>query len=108
MPSSQWAERYRPTTLDGLILPASRRVRLQAILDAGHVPNLLLHGPAGCGKTTIAQILTTKIADPTNVLFINGSLDGRIAVLRDEIVSMSPPVRSTAVASTSAWTRLTT
>ena len=87
--SSQWAERYRPQSIEDLILPASLRARFQAILDAGHVPNLLLHGPAGCGKTTIAQILTAKIADPANVLFINGSLDGRIAVLRDDIVSQA-------------------
>jgi replication-associated recombination protein RarA len=46
-------------------------VRLQAILDAGHVPNLLLHGPAGCGKTTIVSILTAKIAEHPNVVLIN-------------------------------------
>ena len=52
-----WVEKYRPKTIEECILPTSIKETFQNFLDKGEVPNLLLAGPAGCGKTTVAKAL---------------------------------------------------
>ena len=46
-----WVEKYRPKTIDECILPDSIKNTFQKFVDKGEIPNLLLAGPAGCGKT---------------------------------------------------------
>jgi len=70
-----WVEKYRPKTIEECILPTSIKKTFQDFLDKGEVPNLLLAGPAGCGKTTVAKALCNELG--VDFYVINGSDEGR-------------------------------
>ena len=58
-----WVEKYRPKTIEDCILPSATKKTFLDFLDKGEVPNLLLSGPAGCGKTTAVSY--THLTLPT-------------------------------------------
>ena len=70
-----WVEKYRPKTIEECILPEQIKKTFLDFLDKGEVPNLLLAGPAGCGKTTVAKALCAELG--VDVYVINGSDEGR-------------------------------
>ena len=70
-----WVEKYRPKTIEDCILPDNIKKTFQDFLHKGEVPNLLLAGPAGCGKTTVAKALCNELG--VDVYVINGSDEGR-------------------------------
>ena len=70
-----WSEKYRPRTIEDCILPDIIKKTFIDFLDKGEVPNLLLSGPAGCGKTTVAKALCNELG--VDVYVINGSDEGR-------------------------------
>ena len=70
-----WVEKYRPKTIDDCILPESTKKIFQGFLEQSEIPNLLLAGSAGVGKTTIAKALCNQLG--TDCLVINGSDEGR-------------------------------
>jgi DNA polymerase III delta prime subunit len=70
-----WVERYRPKTIEDCILPENIKKTFTDFLNKGEVPNLLLSGPAGCGKTTVAKALCNELG--VDVYVINGSDEGR-------------------------------
>ena len=70
-----WVEKYRPKTIEECILPDNIKKTFKDFLDKGEVPNLLLAGPAGCGKTTVAKALCNELG--VDVYVINGSDEGR-------------------------------
>ena len=70
-----WVEKYRPRTIEECILPTSIKKTFLDFLDKGEVPNLLLSGPPGCGKTTVAKALCNELG--VDVYVINGSDEGR-------------------------------
>ena len=70
-----WVEKYRPKTIEDCILPQATKKTFLDFLDKGEVPNLLLAGPAGCGKTTVAKALCNQLG--VDVYVINGSDEGR-------------------------------
>ena len=70
-----WVEKYRPKTIDECILPESTKKTFQAFLDKGEIPNMLLAGPPGIGKTTVAKALCNELG--VDVYVINGSDEGR-------------------------------
>ena len=70
-----WVEKYRPKTVEDCILPDNIKKTFLDFLDKGEVPNLLLSGPAGCGKTTVAKALCNQLG--VDVYVINGSDEGR-------------------------------
>ena len=70
-----WVEKYRPQTIDDCILPDNIKKTFIDFLDKGEVPNLLLAGPAGCGKTTVAKALCLQLG--VDYYVINGSDEGR-------------------------------
>ena len=70
-----WVEKYRPKTIEDCILPKEIKKTFMEFLSKGEVPNLLLAGPAGCGKTTIAKALCNELG--VDVYVINGSDEGR-------------------------------
>ena len=70
-----WVEKYRPKTIEDCILPDNIKKTFQGFLNKGEVPNLLLAGPAGCGKTTVAKALCNELG--VDYYVINGSDEGR-------------------------------
>jgi len=70
-----WVEKYRPTTIDECILPKSIKQTFQDFVDRGEIPNMLLSGPPGIGKTTVAKALCYQLGSDYYV--INGSDEGR-------------------------------
>ena len=70
-----WVEKYRPKKIEDCILPTNIKETFQNFLDKGEVPNLLLAGPAGCGKTTVAKALCHELG--VDYYVINGSDEGR-------------------------------
>ena len=70
-----WVEKYRPKTVQECILPDSIKNTFQEFVEKGEIPNLLLAGPAGCGKTTIARALCEQLG--ADYIVINGSDEGR-------------------------------
>ena len=70
-----WVEKYRPRTVQECILPQSIKDTFQQFVEKGEIPNLLLSGPAGCGKTTIARALCEQLG--CDHIKINGSDEGR-------------------------------
>jgi len=70
-----WVEKYRPKKIDDCILPDSTKKTFNDFLNQGEIPNLLLTGPAGCGKTTVARALCEQLN--CDYIIINGSDEGR-------------------------------
>jgi len=79
-----WVERYRPRSIEDCILPESVKKQFTQFINKGEVPNLLLSGSAGTGKTTIARALCNEL--DCDYIIINGSDEGRqIDTLRTKI-----------------------
>ena len=70
-----WVERYRPKLIDECILPDGIKKTFQDFLNAGEIPNMLLSGPPGIGKTTVAKALCEQLG--ADFYVINGSDEGR-------------------------------
>jgi len=85
-----WVEKYRPKTIDDCILPASLKQTFQSFVDNEYVPNLLLCGTAGIGKTTVARALLEQL--DCDYIVINGSLNGNIDTLRNDIQNFASSV----------------
>ena len=85
-----WCERFRPTTLDEVIIPARLKSELKKFVAEGEIPSLLLSGPAGTGKTTVARCLANDLG--CDFYMINGSKDSGIDMLRTKVVSYASTV----------------
>jgi DNA polymerase III delta prime subunit len=70
-----WVESYRPETIEDCILPDGIKNTFKQFVEKGEVPNLLLSGPPGCGKTTVAKALCYELG--VDYYVINGSDEGR-------------------------------
>lgn len=85
-----WVEKYRPKTIEDTILPESLKQTFQEFVNQGNIPNLLLSGSAGCGKTTVARAMLEELG--CDYIVINGSLNGNIDTLRNEIMQFASSV----------------
>jgi DNA polymerase III delta prime subunit len=85
-----WVEKYRPKTVDETILPAELKAVFQQFVDQKNIPNLILSGTAGVGKTTIARAMLEQLE--CDYIVINGSMNGNIDTLRNEILSFASTV----------------
>jgi len=70
-----WVEKYRPKTIDECILPDNIKKTFKDFLNKGEIPNMLLSGPPGIGKTTVAKALCSELG--VDFYVINGSDEGR-------------------------------
>ena len=70
-----WVEKYRPKTIEDCILPENIKKTFIDFLNKGEIPNMLLAGPPGIGKTTIAKALCNELG--VDFYVINGSDEGR-------------------------------
>jgi len=93
-----WVEKYRPKIVEDCILPASTKEVFQGFVNQGELPNLLLSGTAGVGKTTIAKAMCEEIG--ASYIVINGSDEGRfLDTVRNRIRQFASTVSLTSGAS---------
>jgi len=78
-----WVERYRPRTIADCVLPTDLKNTFSEFVKSNYVPNLLLSGGAGVGKTTVARAMLEEC--DFEYIVINGSMNGNIDTLRTEI-----------------------
>ena len=85
-----WVEKYRPKTIDDTILPVDLKATFQQFVDQKNIPNLILSGSAGVGKTTVARAMLEQLG--CDYIVINGSMNGNIDTLRNEILNFASSV----------------
>jgi|TARA_R100000084_G_scaffold55176_1_gene23160 DNA polymerase III delta prime subunit len=85
-----WVEKYRPKTVDDCILPNDLKQTFQTFVDQENVPNLLLSGGPGVGKTSVAKAMLEQL--DCDYITINGSLSGNIDTLRNDIMQFASSV----------------
>lgn len=85
-----WVEKYRPQRIDDCILPEDQKEVFKQFLAQGEIPNMLLAGGAGMGKTTIALALCAELG--CDVMMLNGSVDNGIDILRTKVKSFASTV----------------
>ena len=89
-----WVEKYRPNKIKDCILTEELKDTFSKFVDQGEIPNLLLSGTAGTGKTTVARALCEEIG--ADYIIINGSDEGRqIDTLRNKIKNFASTVSLT-------------
>ena len=85
-----WVEKYRPTTVDACILPNSLKESFSEFVKDKHIPNLILSGGPGVGKTTVAKAMVEEIG--ATWMMVNGSEESGIDVLRTKIKNFASTV----------------
>ena len=85
-----WCEKYRPRAVKDTVLPHSLQSVFQQFVDDGQIPNLLLTGRAGTGKTTVARAMLEELG--CDYIIINGSMNGNIDTLRNDIQSFASSI----------------
>ena len=85
-----WVEKYRPHKIADCVLPENLKNTFQKFVDDGNIPNLLLSGSAGVGKTTVARAMLDEIN--ADYIVINGSMNGNIDTLRNDIRNFAATV----------------
>lgn len=85
-----WVEKYRPKKIDDCILPDTLKKTFQEYVSKGEIPNLLLAGTAGVGKTTVAKALCNEVG--CDYIVINGSDESGIDTFRTKIKNYASSV----------------
>ena len=78
-----WTEKYRPQIIEDCILPERLKKPFQEYVNQKNIPNLLLSGGAGVGKTTVAKAMCNEIG--CDYMIINGSDESGIDTFRTKI-----------------------
>jgi len=85
-----WVEKYRPSRVEDCILPDSIKTTFQEFVNRKEIPNLLLSGTAGVGKTTIAKALCQEVG--CDYLVLNGSDDRGITIMQTTVKNYATSV----------------
>jgi len=85
-----WVEKYRPSKISDCVLTDDLKTTFQTFVDEGHIPNLLLSGGPGVGKTTVAKAMLEELG--ATYMMINGSEESGIDVLRNKIKNFASTV----------------
>ena len=85
-----WVEEYRPKDVGSCILPKNLKDTFTEFVESDHIPNLILSGGPGVGKTTIAKAMLDQIG--ATYMMINGSEESGIDVLRTKIKNFASTV----------------
>ena len=88
-----WVQKYRPKTISDTILSSELKQTFQQFVNQENIPNLLLTGSAGIGKTTVAKALCEQLN--ADYIVINGSMNGNIDTLRTEIMQFASSISFT-------------
>ena len=85
-----WVEEYRPKDVGSCILPKNLKETFTEFVESDTIPNLILSGGPGVGKTTIAKAMLEQIG--ATYMMINGSEESGIDVLRTKIKNFASTV----------------
>ena len=85
-----WCEMYRPKDVESCILPKNLKDTFSEFVQSGQVPNLVLSGGSGVGKTTVAKAMLEELG--ATYMMINGSEESGIDVLRTKIKNFASTV----------------
>lgn len=85
-----WVEKYRPKTIGECVLPSGLKQTLSEFISKGDLPNMILSGGPGVGKTTAAKAMLDQLG--LTYMFINGSEESGIDVLRTKIKNFASTV----------------
>lgn len=85
-----WVEKYRPKKIADTILPTNLKATFQQFVDQKNIPNLILSGTAGVGKTTVARAMLEELG--CDYVVINGSMNGNIDTLRNDILQFASSI----------------
>lgn len=88
-----WVEKYRPHKIEDCILPENLKQTFSEFVKQGSIPNLLLTGSQGTGKTTVARAMCEELG--VDYIEINGSMNGGIDTLRTEIKNFASTISFT-------------
>lgn len=88
-----WVQKYRPNTIEDTILPAKLKSVFAEFVKLNNIPNMILTGGAGIGKTTVAKAMLETIG--ADYIVINGSMSGGIETLRVDIANFASTVSFT-------------
>lgn len=111
MQHESWVKKYQPKTWEDCFLPDRTRADIESIVTASDMPNLLIYGPTGCGKTTLCEKIVEafdgapnrfsssaeiegSIRDKSNLEEMNGGF-GRVFYLFDDAQRLSISAQST-------------
>lgn len=84
-----WVEKYRPATVDGYVfVDQAQRELVESWIREGSIPHIMLSGPAGTGKTTLAKLLINELKiDQFDVMWANGSKEARKIEWIDRLIN---------------------
>ena len=85
-----FVEKYRPKNLDNFVGDSTIRTKIQEYLNTGKLQNLLLFGPAGTGKTSLAKLIVGQLG--ADHLYINASDERGIDTIRDKIIPFASSI----------------
>ena len=85
--SNLWTEKYRPISISDCLLPNSYRATFEGFIARQEMPNLLLRGSTGIGKTSIAQALCNDMSRDS--MIINATLEPNVDTIRDRVVKFA-------------------
>lgn len=85
-----WTEKYRPKKIEDTVLPSNIKDIFTNFVTQKNIPNLILSGPPGTGKTTVAKAMLEELG--CDYIVINGSLQGNIDTLRYDIMNFASSV----------------
>ena len=85
-----WVEKYRPKTIEQCILPVELKETFQQFVNNKEIPNLILSGGPGTGKTTVARAMLEEVG--SDYIIINGSLNGNIDTLRNDVQNFASSI----------------
>jgi DNA polymerase III delta prime subunit len=78
-----WTEMYRPRSIKDTVLPDDLKKTFQKFVDTKNIPNMILSGSSGVGKTTVARAVLDELG--CDYIVVNGSMDAGISTLRTDI-----------------------
>lgn len=79
-----WAEKFRPSKVDDVILPSTIKDQFKTFVEKGDIPNLILSGTAGVGKTTLAKAVIGELK--ADCMFVNASRERGIDIFRTDLL----------------------
>jgi DNA polymerase III delta prime subunit len=82
-----WVEKYRPRSLEDVVMDEDTLTIFRSYVEKKNIPHLLFCGSAGLGKTTCAKILSRAITDESDIMYINASDETSVETIRGKVKS---------------------